>query len=413
MVVSTVVAGAALASPPASRVFTEFVRAAGAAAEVDPEQLSAVLAALRIALRSEMRRRGLWESPPAYLGVFGWDSWSGAAPRRRHRLAQPFAGFGSGALDELLTQCYTFIFVDRMRSLQAQLTVKPNIDGLVFLNIRHFLHELQREFDPLGFRVFEVVWSAVGACLASGDLYVVDGDPKVRNDTVLAFDPAADPARATAAGLDAWIARVDDELLPDLVTARGKHLDEVVARLAERLRGLRRHGVAVFRFKDLTDPCKDDVRRRWSAILGREPHIEAVEPAAGGAACQRAFLERPGRTWEERESFRALVGGVLAALDRYETTEKNRRHLATLWQYLRLACAADGDLAPEAEAEPEAGGLRGRRRHPGRPSDRTLAELLHIPREQFPQLFATLGRLVASCRAGTVPAPVGPRGGEP
>jgi hypothetical protein len=229
----------------------------------------------------------------------------------------------------------------------------------------------------------------------------------VRNDTVLAFDPAADPERAQVAGLDAWVSRLDDELLPDLVTARGKRLDEVVARLAERLSGLHQQGFAVFRFGDLLAPCKDDVRARWSAILGGEERIE-MEGAPAGAA----WIQRPGKTYEDLESFRSLVACVLAALERYETTERNRLYLSTLWQYLRLHSVAEGE--PEAaplEAVP--GGLRGRRRHhPGRPSDRTLADTLQIPREQLPHLFVILGRLVETCRSGSRAfVPVRPHGG--
>jgi hypothetical protein len=410
---------------PASRIFTEFIRSAGAADEVDRARLPAVLPALGVALRSELRRRGLWESPPAFLGICGWDSWSAVNP---HRHGGPGRPFGGGAFDELLAECYAYIFVDRLRSLQAQLAVKPNIDGLVFLNIRHFLHELQREFDPLGFRVFEVVRSAVNACLAAGVLHVLDGGTKVRNDTVLAFDPAADPARANATGLDAWIARTDDELLPDLVTARGKRLNEVVARLAQRLPDLRQQGIAVFRFKDLVNPCKDDVRTRWSAILGGEQGIEmkgGSSPGAG-AGVRGASIERPDSAYESRESFRTLVASVPAALASCQTTRKNRLHLSALWQYLRLYSAGEagepesmsGVLAgamPAALSEvaetPPSDLLGRRRRHPGRPSDRTLADLLQIPRQQLPQLFDILGRTVEACRcAGTTPRVAAARG---
>ncbi len=388
---------AAAAAPPATRVFTELIRSAGAASEADRSRLPDVLPALGVALRSELRRRSLWESPPAYLGICGWDSWSSVNPHRRGGAGRPFGG---GAFDELLAECYSYIFVDRLRSLQAQLAVKPNVDGLVFLNIRHFLHERQREFDPLGFRVFEVVRRAVDACLAAGVLHVVDGDPKLRNDSVLAFDPAAEPSLADAFGLDAWISRVDDELLPDLVTARGKRLDEVIARLAEHLPGLRQQGIAVFRFKDLVNPCKDDVRTRWSAILGGEEGIEVAGAPSSGAGAGAARVDRPDKAYEDLESFRALVACVPAALESYATSKQNRLHLSALWRYLHLYSTGEGgemEVLPEAAAAAPAA-PRGRRRHPGRPSDRNLADLLQIPRRELPRLFATLGRLVEDCR---------------
>lgn len=62
---------------------------------------------------------------------------------------------GASALDELAADCYIFIYVDRLRSLQAQLRVKPDIADLVHLNLRHFLLERQRQHDPLGIRLFD------------------------------------------------------------------------------------------------------------------------------------------------------------------------------------------------------------------------------------------------------------------
>lgn len=394
---------------PRSRPFTEFVRSAGEEGEVARRRLEDVMPALRVALRSELRRRGLWDKPPSYLGIYGWESWIPALAR-----PAPWAGggaplLGAGALDELLGECFAFIFVDRLRTLRAQLAIKPNIDGLVFLNIRNFLYERQKEHDPLGYRVFEVVSAAVRRCLAEGVLHVLEGDPRVRNDTVLGFDPlTAVPPRQI--DLRSWAGRVDDELLPDLVTARGERQDEVAARLARRLRGLRQEGIESLRFKDLLDPLKDGVRERWAAMLQGE---EGIEAAVGEGVPARAWLERPGRLYEEKERFRALVACVLEGLERLAAPEKTRAYLSTLWQYLRLHCADPNGAGGEAGAAGAAGGAGGgaddlpggRRVRPGRPSDRTLAELLRIPREALPQLFATLGRLVEECRAGGREAP--------
>ena len=344
---NSALARVAESSPAICRIFTEHVRSTGDAGEVEGARLNAVLEALGKALRSELRRRGLWESPPAYLGIFGWDCWSGAAPRESGGAAG--TPFGGGAFDELLAQCYSYIFVDRRRSLQAQRTVKPNVDGLVFHNIRHFLHELQREFDPLGFRIFEVVSSAVSACLAAGVLHVVGGDLKVRNDTVLAFDPAADPECAQVAGLDAWVSRLDDELLPDLVTARGKRLDvRSSPAWLSGLTGLRQQGFAVFRFGDLLAPCKDDVRARWSAILGGEARIER-EGAPAGAA----WIQRPGKIYEDLESFRSLVACVLAALERYRRLTERKSASIFRPSGSICACTVSPRASPE-EAAPEA-----------------------------------------------------------
>src|SRR5436309_14649242 len=130
-----------------ARVFTDYVRSLEPGGEPDPQRLATVRETLRGALRGELRRRGLWNAPPDYLGVYGSEGWE-------------------DALEELLAECYAFVFVDRLRALQAQLRVKPNVDGLVFLNVRHFLHERQKEHDPVGSQVFEVLQSAVRCAVA-------------------------------------------------------------------------------------------------------------------------------------------------------------------------------------------------------------------------------------------------------
>ncbi len=369
---------------PRARLFTEFVRALAAGVPMDGGRLHELRSALQAALRSEMRRRGLWDSPPGYLGIYGWRTWSESSAS------------GGSPLEELLDECYTYIFVDRLRSLTAQLAVKANVDGLVFLDIKHFLHERQKEHDPLGFRVFEMVWAAVQHCLAEGLLLLIEGDQRVRNDTVLGFDAGAPPPQQPV-GLRAWAARIDDELLPDLITARGERRDEVILELARNLSVLHREGVTVFRFKDLIDPFKDDVRDRWAAILRAEGGREVED---GDDALSAAWVERPGVQYEARESFRALVTCVLQGLERLDVPAMTRTYLSTLWQYLRLySVEGGGDPAAGAAAAQPADSQVRRRRRSGRPSDRTLADLLHIPRDQLPQLFATLGRLVQGCRS--------------
>ncbi len=384
---------------PLARPFTDLVRSAGEGG-VAAERLAEAMAALRVALRSELRRRGLWDKPPSYLGIYGWETWIQGLARQ----APPGEGaaslLGTGPLEELLADCYAFIFVDRLRNLKAQLLVKANIDGLVFLGIRNFLYERQKEHDPLGYHLFTVVSAAVDKCLAAGILHLLDGGPRIRNATLLGFHPAAaSPPRQV--DLRSWAGRVADELLPELVTARGERQDELAARVAGRLHELSGEGVEAFRFRDLLDPLKDAVRGRWAAILEGDEQVEIAPDAGAG---ERAWLEPPGRQYEERERFRALVSCVLEALGRLRAPEKTRAYLSTLWQFLRLHCADPGPGDGQGGAD-AAGGAGGRRVRPGRPSDRQLAEALRIPREQLPQLFATLGRLVEECRAGDLAAP--------
>jgi hypothetical protein len=367
-------------------VFTEHVRLLAGGRPLDEGSLAPLWSALRAALRGELLRRGLWESPPAYLGIYGWDTWE--APGET----------GQGALEELLFECYSYIFVQRLRGLQAQLAVKPNIDGLVFLNIRHFLHERQREHDPLGSQVFEVLRSAVRLAIAEGTLHVLSGDEGVRNDTVLGFSPEARSPVASREEIAALVPSWNDDLLPDLVTLRGQRQEEVVRRLRERLPDLRREGFAAFSFKDLIGPLKVDVRKRWVAILDQSQG-EAVPQDGGEEGRSRVRVVSPDQQVEERQLFRWLVDCVLTGLKNLDTGEKTREYLMTLWQFVRLqASEGEGIVAPDSRL----GQLLREARDEERPSMRRLAEQLRIPRERLPGLYETLGSLLERCRAASV-----------
>lgn len=347
-------------------VFTTFVYGLQGERTPDADVFHDAWHGLRAALVGEMKRRGLWQSSPCYLGTYGWERWDSEAPQ----------GSGShreqGALGELVADCYAFIFVDRLQSLKRHLEEKPDIDGLVLLNVRHFLHERQRVHDPLGFRIFEMLQAAVEEALSSGALHLLAGDRKIRNDTLLGFHPAAELPSAPA-DLEPIVLRWNDELMPALITARTRQQAAVARRLRERLLELPRHGIEAFRFKDLLDPFKRDVRGRWAAILGEgEPGAVASSPEAVPVAAPGL----PESTVESRQSFEHLTRHVSASIDRMEADSRTRTQLMNLWHYLWRQHGEEGQGAVRP------------------PSYRQLGERLNIPRERIPGLFALLRQLV-------------------
>ncbi|MES1241764.1 MAG: hypothetical protein ABUT39_09120 [Acidobacteriota bacterium] len=333
----------------------------------DDHELEEVWTALRRLLVSELKRRSLWSLSPACLGIYGCATW--ADPE---------------AVEELVADCFVFTFAERFRSLKAHLRHKPNVEGLILRNVRNFLHETQRRHDPVGFRVFTVLRSAVRDALASGELRAIAGSPAVRHDTVLAFRHGAsldEAARAEELRLHvpAW----NDDLLPDLITARGWDVRQVTARLEQHLRHLAAEGIRAFRFHDLVDVLRQDARARWRAVWVCSP--EGIPPRLeeDGFAAVARLVELPGE--DERKSLYRLLACVERSVEQVaEPPARSRDYLRRLLVFLK-SHAAD---SPEEQEEPDK----------GLPSHRQLARLLAIPRERLPDLFRTLLELAEACR---------------
>ncbi len=350
------------------RVFTDYLRSLDPAGEPPGARgFERVWRALRILLRSEIRRRGLWRSPPGFLGVFGWRSWQRT-------------GHGGDALDELVADCYTFVFVQRLRVLRAQLERKPHIEGLVVRCARNFLYDVQKRHDPLGFRVFSLVKTALLRALDAGELWVISGSPKIGGDTVLACRPTVEAATADFAALDGIARTWNDDLLPDLLTARGKAREALIDRIHRRLTGLRQEGVEAFRSKDVINALKADARARWSAVLSWTGSDLAHETEDGEVA-RVVRLIQPDTSFEDHDRFDQLLACVSEGLDRSRLRRRTREHLWTLWRFLRT-------FAAEAGGEGDGDRL---------PSRRELSRQLGIPRDRFTGLYATLRQLLEQC----------------
>jgi hypothetical protein len=356
---------------PAPSVFTAFVRSQQGEETPDADLLHDAWNGLQAALGAELKRRGLWHSPPCYLGVYGYERWDA-----EETVGDPMSHAWchtrpvQSALAELVTDCWAFIFSARMQSLKLQLRDKENIDGLVLRNIKNFLHERQREHDPVGFRVFERLKGALADAVARQALYILGGDPRIRNNTVFGFAPDAE-LKLSAPDLGPAVVRWNDELLPGLVTARGREEAAVLRCLDQLLLGLPRQGISCFRFKDLVDPLKSDARQRWAAFLAREDSAGRVECAPDQIQVLRQVL--PECTVESRQSFEHLVRCVSTSVDHLEVDPRTRGYIAALWSALQHQ--QEGPL-----------------------SHRQLSQSLQIPRERIPGLFTILKQIVTRCR---------------
>lgn len=367
-----------------SSVFADLLRAFDRGGEPSEELLGDAWLALQRVLVRQLEVRGLWLAPPAYLGVLGRASWSDPA-----------------ALEELLVDCWEFVFIDRLRGLRVRLEAGTAIDGLITRNVGNFLFELQKRHDPLGYRLYILLQTAVQQVIDEGGLRILSGPPKPASASVVG-PPAALPflARESSAKpiaarfLEPMVARWCDDLLPDLVTAdRGARL-RLLARLGDCLVKLPQAGVEAFRLGDLAAVLKQTVRSRWSVVWDLSEGETAIE-GSESATAELVRLVRPDQDLEERDAFTRLGLDIEQAIDRLEVGEPSCGYLQELWLFLRLwssggelaACPRDrwGEIPEQL------------------PSQRHLALLLGIPRGRLPSLFETLGGLVQQWNAANSP----------
>lgn len=339
-------------------IFTQYVRSLQPGHEPDAEGFAVVWKTLRGALVSEMKKRSLWNISPSCLGVHGRGSWMEA-----------------GAVEELMSDCYSFTFLDRLPALQAQLKVKDNVEGLVFRNIRNFLYEARKSHDPIGFRTYSVLCQAVRELVDAGTLHVVSGGPKLQRNSVLAWAPES--SVVFAGSLDDSARIWSDELLPDLITGKGRRRDEVTHKLARRIHGLAGgtsgESLTAFRLGDLVDALRSAVRVRWDRFWSQLIGDVAVE-TVDGETVVHVGLVAPDTGIEDREDFEKLCLYMTEAVDRHEGSARVKKDLRRLWESLRLWA-----LDPGLEKVP---------------SRREICRFLDISRHQSAALYTLMGRWI-------------------
>ncbi|MEM8961459.1 MAG: hypothetical protein AAGD38_08280 [Acidobacteriota bacterium] len=347
-------------------VFTHHLRALAASDPIDHEQIDEVRQALEHALDRELRRRGLRQLSPTLLGVHGSTSWSDRDAR-----------------DELVAECYVFIFVHRLRGLRAQLTVKPHIEGLIALNVRHFVFERQKAYDPLGYRTYEVMHRAVQLALDAHILHAED--ETLDNRTMLAT--SADVATTEPAGeteLSPHVMAWSDDLVPAVAVAHGRaELVAISQRLYPRFDDLGHAGIARFRFKNLVDAVKRLVRGGWAAILDTELGDSGFDVDMHGTLT-RVRSTPPDTGVDDHQALGHLTRRVEERIAARED-ERSRQELRDLWHLIRAHVAADTSTGRgRASDQP----------HAGLPSQRQLSDRLGVHRRRIGPLLATLQGIV-------------------
>ena len=351
------------------QIFTRYVKALDAPGDGLGDLFEEMWQALRRVMIRELRRRSLWSAPPSYVGIYGWENWV---------IDDALPGASTGPVEEFLAACYGAVFQRHLVRLKNQLKVNTTIDGLVVFYLRNFITECQKLHDPLGYRLFEILRAAIDQAVAHGELHVVRGPQKIRNNTVLASSPEGEAGHAMGSEiLRPHVEHWNHELLPGLVTAQGKERRRLEERLRDHLFNLEAAGISVFRFKDLLDPLKQDVRARWARLydLG-EGEVAYGEESTESQAIIRLF--HPRDSLAEWDSFKKLVGCVADRIERLDAADRSSIYLERLWGFLRrFAVNEASDRLP---------------------SQRKMATHLQIPRERFSGLLKSLGEMVRWCQ---------------
>ena len=131
------------------RIFTEYVRAMIEGGRPD-DLLGRVLDRLRLWLRWELQKRGVWNKPPYFLGIGGYGHWFGGGSSSSHEAS---AGQTLDALHELTQIAYMDLFLNEKRLARFGSYVRNSrkIEGAVRTRLRQLIHERQNQhgFHPI------------------------------------------------------------------------------------------------------------------------------------------------------------------------------------------------------------------------------------------------------------------------
>lgn len=363
--------------------FTRYLRALDRDDPPCEDLLGEVWKQLRRLLRRVLIERGLWQRSPSFLGIIGWSRWQESSSR---------VGRREDALEELATDAYIFIFEKRLASLLAQLRHKPQIEGLIALNVRHFVHGRQQRHDALGRRTYTVLRDAAERAVRAGELHGVTNQGRIRSDSVLAFeaDEEAEPItdqEQIAAVVRGWA----DRLIPGLVTATGNGYRRVIDNVCCEIGGLPTVDIHAFRLGDLCRPLARDIRTRWWTLWDDHQPLPMGENMSSHA---------PDRELAAREHFEMLADRVEKAIDQEARDQETRWLMTSIWRML-IGWANENPL-PETES-----GSRTRNQSleskliatAGEPSQRAIGRALGVSRGRVATAWGKLAVIVRQCRA--------------
>lgn len=314
--------------------------------------------AFRRRLFWEIRRRGLASSSPRLLGFPTWPKWS-------HE-----------AVEELAHDCYEWAICRRIRALKSRVGDPPAVETLVRFNIRNFVTSRQRQFDPVGYRIFEILRSVLAAMVANGDLLAPgpSGGKKIDNKTLFGWTTDISEVTIPRSLIEQIVGHWSGEFLLDALGRKGEGQRRLTQQLQDRIQRLRKAGISLFAFKDLADPIKKEARSRWRDLDAQRLGITAWE-----GNDQDALLVPVAQPENllSRIAFGQLTNCLRNRARALDPEDKDRGTLESLIQLLSVSA-----LDPNQEAAP---------------SQRGVAGKLGISRDRLARLYRRLQEWVRDC----------------
>ena len=341
-------------------IFSDVVDQLATSKPPDDGDLQELLRTLRAVLVIELKRRGIWWAPPAFLRVIG-QSWTAN---------------GGEALAELTQSAYLYIFAERLNTLIEGRRRGLDVGPLVIRMVRQFVSKQQRLADPIGYCVYTRLKEAVLQMIDGKDLYRGKAEPRMHNRTVLAFQRLPNGNALVPAEGESLVGLVggwSEELLPELVTALGKAVRPVVTDLRRRIQSLEGEGIVAFRFGDLVAPLRDEVRRRWHAVRGEvDGEVRFLASGEDGETSESVLV-----TWPEHPvEYESLLDCVTSSIDRHDPGHE-QEPLWRLWLMIR-------GVTPYGD-EPRPVSVAG------------VSKLIDLSRRQVGKLQKILRSMVSAC----------------
>ncbi|MFO0870288.1 MAG: hypothetical protein U0935_15270 [Pirellulales bacterium] len=314
----------------ADSAFTRHVRYFGTA----DDDAQAAVEALRLLLKRRLKRRGLQLQPPSYLGYSGPD-WR-----------------DEGTFEELLFDCYSYVFVQRIIGLRNQARVRWQIDGLITLNVDHFLTERQQRHDPIGYAMFGNVRAALKQGEKEGQWSCDPSsvDQEVANTTVVWRTGKREPTCWTR---DQLLARLESEASwPEAVPSLVKCSKQGQAWVKAFLVRLWQSDSAPVRVGELVATLAGLAREVWRIRHALPPSATAFEGDEEFGQVVRVLTD--DESTDERDRWEWLTGRIEKALE--ESPLQARRRTKLLEEFAWLSQVVERhDIPSQAQLCQELG----------------------------------------------------------